>query len=280
MQLASRENYEHVLEHTRSFERYLQDLPAPLRFNHLGDSASKAPARLMARMELDITMRRPLIQLYCPFFYANDTTDIFSEARAGFLQSCLMLTSYQDLFDPKYSDIGIERPQGYWDFFYNVYRHELKQGFLGLCSEIQRLTSSSQPNNPVANHNFSAFKMPTYTKSTLIHSVRDCAEPMIRRISHLGSNLKDLAYLMVVFSSVSSSQYDQNAIIEALEDLAATCKTQLERDSVQIAVTQAGNSRNLSDTPSFDLDAGWMSFPQLPTEFDDFGEMNFSFDQV
>lgn len=279
MQSASKESYEHVLEHTRSFEQYLQNLPAPLRFNHLGDSTSKAPARLMARMELDITMRRLLMQLYCPFFYANDVTDMFSEARAGFLQSCLMLTSYQDLFDPKYSDIGLERPQGYWDFFYNVYRHEMNQSYLALCLEIQRLAASSQPNIPVANHTFSAFRMPKYTKSSLIHSVRDILEPMIRRTSHLGSNLKDLAYLTVVFSSVNSSQYDANSLVEALEDLAASCKTQLERDGVPVArVAEVPESQGW--TPSFDLDADWMSFPQLSTDLNDLGEMNFSFDPV
>ena len=219
------------------------------------------------------------MQLYCPFFYANGATDMFSEARAGFLQSCLMLTSYQDLFDPKYSDIGLERPQGYWDFFYNVYRHEMNQSFLGLCLEIQRLASLSQPNVPVANHTFSAFRMPKYTKSSLIHSVRDILEPMIRRSSHLGSNLKDLAYLTVVFSSVNSNQYDANTINEALEDLAASCKSQLERDGVPLTRV-AGDSESQGWAPRFDLDADWMSFPQLSTDLDDLGEIDFDFNPV
>ncbi len=220
------------------------------------------------------------MQLYCPFFYANDATDLFSEARAGFLQSCLMLTSYQDLFDPKYSDIGLERPQGYWDFFYNVYRHELNQAVLGLCLEIQRLTASSQPNNPVVNHTFSAFKMPKYTKSTLIHTVRDTLEPMIRRTSHLGSELKDLAYLTIVLSSASSSQYDAITIVEGLEDLAVSCKTQFERDGVPVVGAVIGGYESQSWTPNFGWDAEWMSFPQLSTELDDLSDLNFTFDPV
>ena len=218
------------------------------------------------------------MQLYSPFFYANDGTDIFSEARAGFLQSCLMLTTYQDLFDPKYSEIGVDRPEGYWDFFYNVYRYELNQSILGLCLEIQRLASSSHPNNPVVNHTFSAFKMPTYTKSSLIHAVRDTAEPMLRRISHLGADLKDLAYLMLVFGSVSTSQYDPKPIIESLEDLALGCKKQLERDGIPTRGIDDFEARTW--TPSFDLSADWISFPQLSTDFDDIGDLGFNLDPI
>lgn len=275
MQTASRDSYDHVLEHSRLLERRLQQLPAPLRFNHDGDTASKAPARLMARMELDITLRRPLMQLYCPFFYGNDESDIFSEARAGFLQSCLMVTAYQDLFDPKYSDIDIEKPHGYWDFFYNVYRHEINQSILGMCLEIQRLSSSQQPNKPVANHSFSAFKMPTYTKSSLIHSVMDTFEPMIRRLSHLGSNLKDLSYLTIVFNSVRTHPYDATVIRDGLEDLATKSKTQLERDGVPIVVSTVDTSDIW--TEAFDSDTTWMTLPQLPSNFDDLDEMTFGF---
>lgn len=96
-------HYGHVLEHTRSFEKILETLPAPLRFSHQDDVASKAPARLMARMELDISIRRPLMHLYSPFAHANDARDEFSEARAGYLQSCLMLDIYQDMFGMSHS---------------------------------------------------------------------------------------------------------------------------------------------------------------------------------
>jgi Fungal specific transcription factor domain/Fungal Zn(2)-Cys(6) binuclear cluster domain len=280
MQAVSQDSYKHVLEHTRSFERYLQDLPAPLRFNHLGDSASKAPARLMARMELDITMRRPLLQLYSPFCYANDEADVFSEARAGYLQSCLVITAYQDLFDPKYSEIGVERPGGYWDFFYNVYRYELNQATLGMCLEIQRLSSSSQPNHPVANHTFTAFRMPQYTKASLIHSVHDMLEPIIRRVSHLGSNLKDLAYMVVVLSSVSPCAFDATAIVEALEDLAVRCKTQLERAGVPLVNDSLEEVAQPTWTPGFDFDAAWTSYPMLSSGFLHIDEMGTNFDPL
>jgi hypothetical protein len=273
VQKVSRNSYSHILEHARSLEKWLQALPAPLRFDHIGDVESKAPARLMARMELDITIRRPLMQIYSPFFFANDAADAFAEARAGFLQSCLMLTSYQDLFDPRYSEIDVLRPLGYWDFFWNVYRCELNQSVLGLCLEVQRLTLSANPNEPVANHSFSAFKMPKYTRSSLIHSIIDILEPLIRRITHLGSSLKDLAFFTIILSSVQSARYNDDNIVEALDDLATKCKIQLERGNVPI--TQAPTTTSEDWVRNFDLDTTWMTFPPA-SSFGDIGiDLNF-----
>ena len=177
LQSSSEARYELILEHTRALEKVLQHLPPPLRFYHQADAESSAPARLMARMELDISIRRPLMHLYSPFANANDSADGFAEARAGFLQSCFMIATYQDLFDPKYSEINVDIPSGYWDFFYNVYRHELTQSVLGQCLEIKRLKSSSMPNTAVANEGFPSFRMPNYTKASIIHSIADTLEP-------------------------------------------------------------------------------------------------------
>ena len=177
LQSSSEARYELILEHTRALEKVLQHLPPPLRFYHQADAESSASARLMARMELDISIRRPLMHLYSPFATANDSSDGFAEARAGFLQSCFMIGTYQDLFDPKYSEINVDIPGGYWDFFYNVYRHELTQSVVGQCLEIKRLKTSAMPNTPVANEGFPSFRMPNYTKASLIHSIADTLEP-------------------------------------------------------------------------------------------------------
>ncbi|EXJ88332.1 hypothetical protein A1O1_05262 [Capronia coronata CBS 617.96] len=136
--------FQDVLLHTRYLERVLQELPPPLRFSYMGDQASKTPPRLMARMELDISIRRPLVHLYSCCASAPNADDIQQEIRAGFLQSCLMLTTFQDLFDPQFSEINVPRPEGYWDFFHNVYRYELGQAILGLCLEIKRLSCATE----------------------------------------------------------------------------------------------------------------------------------------
>lgn len=174
------------------------------------------------------------MHLYSPFAHANDASDVFAEARAGFLQSCLMIVTYQDFFDPKYSEMDVEIPQGYWDFFYNVYRHELNQSVMGLCFEIRRLRSATQPNTPVANEGFPSFRMPNYTKASIIHAVRDSLEPMTRRITRFGADLKDLTYITIIFQSVLSVQEDTTDILEGLEDHVEACRSQIEKDRLPI----------------------------------------------
>lgn len=270
-------NYNHVLEHTRAFEKILETLPAPLRFSHQDNIASKAPARLVARMELDISIRRPLMYLYSPFAHANDEQDEFSEARAGYLQSCLMLDIYQDLFDPKYSELAVDRPEGYWDFFYNLYRNELHQAVSGICLELKRIATSSQPDTPVPSS--SLLKVHSYSRASLIHAVKDSLEPMIRRVTHLGGDLKEISFLTIVFNSVKTANYDQNAIIDALEELVAACRSQFQRDNVPILANPGvGPAKPLTGwTPGPANDVAWDDLANFPLEFDYGNELNFDF---
>jgi hypothetical protein len=96
MESSSPVKFEDALSRTRRLEKVLQELPPPLRFSYQGDEASKTPPRLMARMELDFSIRRPLMHLYTSFASAPDADDIQKEAREGFLHSCLMITTFQE----------------------------------------------------------------------------------------------------------------------------------------------------------------------------------------
>ncbi|KAJ4597144.1 hypothetical protein HRR83_004573 [Exophiala dermatitidis] len=239
-----------VLLHTRYLEQVLRDLPPPLRFSYTGDRDSKTPPRLMARMELDISIRRPLMHLYSRCAAAAGVDDDDSsdnsdsliqqthEARAGFLRSCLMLITFQDLFDPQFSEINVPRPKGYWDFFHNVYRCELGQAILGLCLEIKRLSlSSAEEDRDTPTNSFTPLnstttaggtstgtQTPQYSRESIIDSVKDILGPMKRRllqhqhehqdqdqgakanaIANANANLnnfRDIIYLTVVLTSV------------------------------------------------------------------------------
>ncbi|RMZ90457.1 hypothetical protein DV736_g2305, partial [Chaetothyriales sp. CBS 134916] len=265
-------NYDHLLSHTRLLEQVLQNLPSPLRFNSPSDQAGKSSARLMARMEVDITIRRPLMHLYTPFAYANDERDAFSEARAGFLQSCLMVTNYQDLFDPKFSELYVDRPTGYWDFFFNVYRHEINQSILGLCLEIKRLANATDIVQ-VTNRSPAGWRGPSYTRPSLVHAVNSILEPMTRRIAHAGADMKDLAYLTIVFVSSRLPKPTDGAIIESLDDLVAACRLQLEKERLTSTRgrgpfdRQCDNNSTSTTTPSFDFDPAWMNIPILSEDF-------------
>ena len=163
-----------VREHIAYLEKELQDLPPPLRFSFDGDEDSKTPPRLMARIELDISIRRPLMHLYSCLAAAPNPDIIRPETRAGFIQSCLMLAVFQDLFDPEFSEVNVPRPEGYWDFFYNVYRHELGSAILGLCSEIRHLhrvqSSLSMTSTPSPSPQIGGSSSTTYDSNAHAHA--------------------------------------------------------------------------------------------------------------
>ncbi|KIX01753.1 uncharacterized protein Z518_09480 [Rhinocladiella mackenziei CBS 650.93] len=278
MDTPGRVKVDDVLLHTRYLEKVLQDLPPPLRFSYSGDQASKTPPRLMARMELDISIRRPLLHLYS---YFASAPDVRQEVTAGFLQSCLMLTTFQDLFDPRYSEINVPRPEGYWDFFYNVYRHEIGQAILGLCLEIKRLNSKTRTDNlgsdaavpPNVTQN-DMFKIPAYTTGSMIQAVKDTLEPMRRRIAHPGAKLKDIFYFEVILTSLLSEHLGENKegpILKALEGLVRGCQDQLEQDHVPIIVAPGpGNlpgspesAAHTSSSRGVGFDPSWADFPDF-----------------
>lgn len=267
-----------ILQHTRYLESLLQDLPPPLRFNYLGDEASKTPPRLMARMELDISIRRPLMHLYSCSALAAEAVDLRQELRAGFLQSCLMIMNYQDLFDPRFSELNVARPQGYWDFFYNCYRRELHQALLGLCLEIKKISATPQTRDVVPNiaspSGGSVVKGPSFAKSSLLHAVKDSLEPMIRRLARRGTSLKDIVYYNIILASLLPEQPDQAkdvVILERLQELVRECRDQLERDNVPILPADRMNTSGTGPEPVNGMDFAvgakfdpyWESFPDL-----------------
>ncbi|KAJ9615676.1 hypothetical protein H2200_001752 [Cladophialophora chaetospira] len=268
-----------VLAHTRYLEKVLQDLPPPMRFNYLGDEASKTPARLMARMELDISIRRPLMLLYSRCVLSPEATNDQREIRAGLLQSCLMVGNYQDLFDPQYSELDVPRSQGYWDFFYTCYRQELGQSTMGLCLQIKHLgdtdrtdcltAASSRPSS-----NNSTNTMPTgplYNQGSLINAVNDALEPMRRRLPHRASKLKDVIYYDMILTSLlplRPGQDRESMMIQRLQGLVDECRGELSRANIPYFIAPEPRSeRTLTDGGvsgiPIEFDPLWEGFPDV-----------------
>ena len=265
---------EAILPHIRRLERMLQELPPPLRFNYLGDKASKTPARLMARMELDISIRRPLMHLYLGGVLSQDMKTARRELQAGFLQSCLMISNYQDLFDPQYSELDVPRPQGYWDFFYNCYRQELGQATLGLCLEIKHHSPTAHadgttPTTSATSPNTS--KGPSYTKENLVTAMKDSFEPMCRRLPHRAAKVKDLVFYEIILASLApkNPEHTRDAfIIHRLQSLVRECRDELGRAGVEYLTAPAPEShptasqRDLGKTSTITtFDPLWEGFP-------------------
>jgi len=280
MESATQFTLEELLEDTRYMEKELQNLPPPLRFTYMGDERSKTSPRLMARMELDISIRRPLMYLYSCFTSAFNAEDIPQEARAGFLQSYLMVTNYQDLFDPEFSELNVPQPEGYWDFFHNVYRNELGQAILGICLEIKRVGSlpQAQSESPDARASIEGrvegtSRRSIFTGESLITSVKETLEPMTRRLSRSKANLKDLIYLNIVFTSVLPQEEGQTKyqqIKRNLQRLIDDCQLQLERDGLRISTIPLDHEKSARGRPNHDMhvmdarfDPCWAGFPDL-----------------
>lgn len=190
-----------------------------------------------------------------------------------------MIANYQDLFDPRYSEIDVPRPRGYWDFFYTCYRQELGQAILGLCLEISKCGSSAQGNGstcasvvpPPANPNEGV---------RLIESVKDTLEPMTRRLPFRGSNVPDIVYYNVLLASLQpagSGHHREGNIGTRLQELAHECRAELERANIPLlaaprtehAPDEAGHNPSYN---THNFDPLWDDFPHLdifdPFEFD------------
>jgi hypothetical protein len=267
-------NLEQILSHTRYLEEVLQQLPAPLRFNYLGDKASKTPPRLMARMEFDISIRRPLMHLYerC----ASNSSAFQAEIRAGLLQSCYMLLNYQDLFDPNFSELDVPRPQGYWDFFYHCYRCELGQAIFGLCLEIYLISLDEQqsvitksdhrpaPTTPSTEPG----KTPCYSIPTLTTSVRDTLEPMTRRLPYRASSVKDIVYYNIILTSLQNREPSQDLsvmIVDRLKEVVNECHAVMTQVHTTKTSPLNGEPPRQPESASIAtiFDPLWEDFPML-----------------
>jgi len=284
--------YEEVLKHTRGLEKILQELPAPLRFDHVSGQASCQPGRLFARMTFDIFIRRVLLNLYTPFAFAIPIDDSFKEMRVSYIQSCLVLLCYQDIFDPKFSELEMPKAEGYWDTFYKLYKHDVVQTCLGVCIEIKRLNRASSASSARVSANSGLTPVPDYadtvsskvqpwTKASLIKTVEDTIEPMVRRVARPGSDAKDLVCLAVVLHSLRpshSSDHRELLIKEGVTELIQACQRQLQRDGVVIpspTLTTCSEAPDGLPNTQFDF-SGLADVAQFDLEMASFPDMSFS----
>jgi hypothetical protein len=195
--------------------------------------------------------------------------------RVSYIQSCLVLLCYQDIFDPKFSELETPQAEGYWDTFYNLYKHDIVQTCLGVCVEIKRLNRASNASasvnsglTPVLDYaDTVSSKVQPWTKASLIKTVDDTIEPMVRRVARPGSDAKDLVCLAVVLHSLRpshSSDHRELLIKEGVTELIRACQRQLQRAGVVLSsptLTTQLDFSGLADLAQFDLEMA--SFPDM-----------------
>ena len=244
--------YAQVMNFARQIEQSFQQLPAPLRFGSHGDGSTSQVSRLFSCIIVDVLVRRVLLNLYTPFALIVTEDDAYRGARIHYVQSCMVLLCYQDLFDPKFSELSALESQGYWDSYYRIFRPDMVQTCLGLCFELQRLTrtgTSGSVNTNLAPSGSSKHTahIGNWTKTTLIKTIDDTIEPMIRHLGRPGPDLKDLLCMTVAFQVALNinqpSQQRQKAIEDSVRDLISNCRRQLVKNGLEI-------STSLDTTPS------------------------------
>ena len=238
-------DFQQPQRYARDLEAILQNLPSPLRFSHGANQNSSKVGQMWSKIVVDILLRRSLLHLYAPFALAAPGNPLYEGARISYIQSCMILLCYQDLFDPKFSELTDVRPEGYWDLYYRLFRSDIIQTTLGVCSELKRLgqqplvdhTASpnavlEHSNDVTAEGSNDRTQIASWTMATLIKTIEDSIEPMRRRFPRRGPNLKDLVCLQIAFQASLSAQKSprvrRHDIRNTVQKLIVVCTEQIE----------------------------------------------------
>ena len=247
------DDYSEVLQHTRRLEQIIHDLPLTFRFGPSTDEASDTPHRLMAKMELDFLLRRPLNACYAPYAIAMPPDDRYKQARIPWIQGCTISICFQDLFDPKYPTLDLPEPEGLWDYFYNVYKWDADCFMLANCLELQRLRSlhDEAPDAPSPAFHGHALRTPVkvmgWSIESITKSLEDTIDPLARRVGRHGSGLRDVVRWTAIIGSlrVNPSCSRLHAIKNELQGLTSTLKSRLTgRSGVAVNSASRGNEND------------------------------------
>ena len=230
--------------YAKDLEAILQNLPSPLRFSHGANPDSSKVGQMWSKIVVDVILRRSLLNLYNPFALASIENPRYEGARIPYIQSCMILLCYQDLFDPKFSELTDVRPEGYWDLFYQLFGSDMIQTTLGVCSELKRLGQQQVfvpdgDSNAVAEHDTNITsegtrdrtQITSWTIPTLIKTIEDSIEPMRRRFSRRGPNLKDLICLQIAFQASrndhTTPDIQRQIVRNTVQNLVVVCKEEM-----------------------------------------------------
>ncbi|KAL2808285.1 hypothetical protein BJX63DRAFT_39821 [Aspergillus granulosus] len=239
----------------RELEKHLQ---------HVGNfdpptRPGKATALVFNSVLVDLYIRRPLICLYSHMSKCQPSNSL----RNASLDSCLIILSHQDYFDPTVADLGVP---AFWEIFQIFCTNDILRAALFVCEHIKQ---------PMAT-------LPKYhTKASLIRGVDNTLQALIRSFGHPGSSFKDILLLSVELHlvRVGGMEGEKKELVHrgVLETLLA-CRERLivssaqqQNDLAQVLQTLQPLQPNVMDTP-----ISLSQFPDLgdPTffgaEFDNF----------
>lgn len=216
--------YSTILSRTRHLEQIIHDLPQVMT-----NQESDSPYRLVAKMEVDFLLRRPLNACYAIYGAEPSPNDAYKESRIPWIQGCNFSVCYQDLFDPKYPTLDLPSPEGLWDFYYNTYDWDVYRYFLSNCLELQRLRLLDKDAADVASQSFQGHtlrepvKIMGWTVEGITKSLEDVIDPLSRRLGRHPSDLGDVVRWVAIIGAlrVNPSCSRRHAIKNELQELSS-----------------------------------------------------------
>lgn len=219
-----------ILHHTRHLEQIIHDLPTVFKLGSPNDQETASPYRLIAKMELDFLLRRPLNACYAVHGAEMPPKDEFKDARIPWIQGTCFSICFQDLFDPNYPMLDLPSPEGLWDLYYNCYGWDVYRFMLSQCLELQRLRALDKDAVEIASQPFQGHtlrepvRIMGWTIESITASLDQTIGPIVRRLGRHGSNFEEAVRWVAVVGGlrVNPTCSRTHSIKNELQELAST----------------------------------------------------------
>ncbi|KAK5632608.1 hypothetical protein RRF57_008322 [Xylaria bambusicola] len=207
------QDYQQIIDIGNELEQALEDIRCVLPQRQFSNM-NGARRQLMTRVLLDMNCRRPLLALYRPF--ALSSTDAPQQIMTGYLKSCMILLSYLEEVSPSTPEF----PR-IWPMHHFVLKRDIIYASFGVCYYMKQIQSSAvntrDPETPESSARSDPIEVActTASRSLLLLSlprlratVEKVIDTMINRISEIGTDLKDLVSLTIVFYTYQGETRD------------------------------------------------------------------------
>ncbi|RDW95357.1 hypothetical protein BP5796_01120 [Coleophoma crateriformis] len=191
-----------------NIEAEIQRIPSMLKPMAQTVDSGGPRGHIFSRIMLDMYLRRPLLAIQRQFVLSR-LGDSFPEARLAALKTAVTILSYLDALDPEYADPKQITSKHHWDLFHVLFKTEITQAMLILCSEIQSF-SAADNNRCALPHCLPDYPV-SLSKGNLIRTVESVLGGFMKRIGNIGCDLKDVLMLTIVLQLVRSSGNDSKA---------------------------------------------------------------------
>jgi len=214
-------DYQEIIDVANELEQALEDMRYLVPPKQSSDPKEEQ-RRWMTRVTLDVTCRRPLLALYRPF--ALGSADAPKQVVTGYLRSCMIILTYLDELDAS----GPNYPHS-WQSHHLILRRDITPASFGVCYYLKNIQQGGTPSPEGAE---AAEKQEAITaacraasKSSVLLSLprlrataEKTIEDMIKCVSEIGMDLKELVALTIVFYKYQGGAHEEkNEVQRALQ---------------------------------------------------------------